>query len=357
MVIDPALWRGRKVLVTGHTGFKGGWLCLWLQRLGAKVTGYALEAPTKPNLFDVARVAEGMQSITADIRDLDHLSNAVSQAAPEMVIHMAAQSLVRASYDDPLRTYSTNLMGTVNVFEAVRNAKSVRVVLNVTSDKCYNNREWIWGYREDEPMGGADPYSSSKGCSELITSAYRRSFFGHSSAPVALASARAGNVIGGGDWAPDRLVPDFFRAIEAGRELVIRNPDAVRPWQYVLEPLYGYLLLAQALWSRPGDFADAWNFGPSTEDEWPVRRVAEQLSQRWGTEARWTVDKSVHPYEAHYLKLDCSKARAHLGWKPSVALENALERIVAWFRGYMGGVDMRQLTIEQIASYEGQLTI
>lgn len=356
-MIEPALWQGRRVLLTGHTGFKGAWLSLWLQRLGAQVTGVALEPPTQPNLFETARVAIGMRSMQIDVRDNARLHDVVSEARPEVVIHMAAQSLVRRSYAEPADTYSTNIMGTVNVLEAVRRTGSARVFINVTSDKCYENRQWVWGYREDEPMGGSDPYSSSKGCSELVTAAYRRSFFSGNGARTAVATARAGNVIGGGDWAEDRLVPDFFRALKDGNELLIRNPDAVRPWQYVLEPLAGYLMLAQALWQEPGNFAEAWNFGPSAEDEWPVRRVVQQLASHWGPGLRWTTDAAHHPAEARYLKLDCAKARARLGWQPRVALDEALGLITGWFRAYFARADIREATLREIDSYQSRKVI
>jgi CDP-glucose 4,6-dehydratase len=356
MVIDPAFWRGRKVFLTGHTGFKGAWMSLWLQRLGADVTGFALAAPTRPNLFEVARIRDGMHSTTGDVRELTRLQEVLKQSRPEIVVHMAAQSLVRASYQNPAITYATNVMGTVNVLEAARHQDSVRVVLNVTSDKCYENREWPWAYREDEPMGGADPYSSSKGCSELVTAAYRRSFFSQGDSPAAVATARAGNVIGGGDWAADRLVPDFFRALAAGKALTIRNPDAIRPWQLVLEPLCGYLMLVQSLWSKPRDFARAWNFGPSSEDEWPVRRLVDRLAHLWSDDVSWTVDPGGNPHEAHDLRLDSSRARAYLSWRPRMSLETALATIVEWFRGYLGGADMHALSHSQINAYERLLS-
>jgi CDP-glucose 4,6-dehydratase len=354
MALTPTFWRGRKVLLTGHTGFKGAWLSLWLQKLGAEVTGYALKPPTNPSLFQIADAAMGMRSIEGDIRDLPAFTRILAKAEPDIVIHMAAQSLVRASYADPVSTYETNVMGTVHVLEAARSAKSVRVLLNVTSDKCYENRERASGYREDEPMGGADPYSNSKGCSELVTAAYRRSFFSQPGS-AAVASARAGNVIGGGDWAQDRLIPDFVRSVQAGMELSIRSPDSIRPWQFVLEPLHGYLLLCEALASRPGEFAEGWNFGPASQDEWPVRRVIERLATHWGEGARWAIDKGPHPHEAGYLKLDASKARARLGWQPRLRLDEALASIAQWSRAYLNGADMRELTLGHIQSYEARL--
>lgn len=357
MVIDHTLWRNRRVLLTGHTGFKGAWTSLWLQRLGADLTGFALEAPTRPSLFEAARVADGMHSVHGDVTDLGQVMQVVSDARPEVVIHMAAQSLVRTSYQDPMGTYATNVMGTVNLLEAVRRHKTVRVFLNITSDKCYDNRECEWGYRENEPMGGRDPYSSSKGCSELVTAAYRGSFFSgkEPDAATAIATARAGNVIGGGDWAADRLVPDFFRAAQTGTQLLIRNPSAVRPWQHVLEPLCGYLMLVQALWSHPADFAQPWNFGPRSEDEWPVRKLIDSLNKRWSEAVYWGEDPNSHPHEAHYLRLDSSRARSKLGWRPRATLEQALDLVVAWFRGHLSGADMRVLTIRQIEAYEALL--
>jgi CDP-glucose 4,6-dehydratase len=353
-MVDPAFWAGKRVFLTGHTGFKGSWLSLWLQKMGAQLTGFALAPPTDPALFDVARVGEGMTSIIGDIRERETLAQALVEADPEIVIHMAAQPLVRASYDDPVGTYATNVMGTVHLLEAVRQAPNVRAVCIVTTDKCYENREWAWGYREDEAMGGYDPYSNSKGCAELVTLAYRRSFFGGGSA-TAIASGRAGNVIGGGDWAIDRLIPDILRAIGEGREVQIRNPHAIRPWQHVLEPLSGYLVLCQALWQRPEMAAEAWNFGPRDEDARPVQWIVERMCDIWGEGARWTRDQGIHPHEAHYLKLDISKARAQLGWQPRWTLAEALDRIVAWQRTWLSGGDMQELTIGQIAAYEAAM--
>ena len=355
MGVDPTFWRAKRVLVTGHTGFKGAWLSLWLQQLGAEVTGFALEPPTQPSLFEVARVATGMRSVRADVRDDEHVMREFAEARPEIVIHMAAQSLVRPSYTDPVATYSTNVMGTVHVLNAARSVGTVRAVLNVTSDKCYENREWVWGYREDEAMGGADPYSSSKACSELVTSAYRSSFFRNSG--IGLATARAGNVIGGGDWAEDRVVPDFMRAAARREALAIRNPEAVRPWQLVLEPIRGYLMLVQALWGDPTRYAGAWNFGPVAEDERPVKWLADRLVGRWGEGARWTNDVREHPREAHILKLDCSKARAHLDWHPVTTLEDALDTVVYWFRAYHANADMRDTTEYQIAEFSRRSSV
>lgn len=354
LAVNRTFWQGKRVLLTGHTGFKGSWLSLWLQTLGAQVTGYALAPPTNPSLFEVAKVGEGMTSVIGDIRDLAHLNEAFAEHKPEIVIHMAAQSLVRYSYIEPVETYSTNVMGTVNLLEAVRGTNGMKAVVNVTSDKCYENREWVWGYRENEAMGGYDPYSNSKGCAELITAAYRNSYFHpekYKTHGVAVASARAGNVIGGGDWAEDRLIPDIMRAITRGEPVNIRNPHAIRPWQHVLEPLSGYLLLAQKLYEEGAAYADGWNFGPNDEDAKPVQWIVEKLTKVWGEDASWTLDGGDHPHEAHYLKLDCSKAKARLDWHPRWHLEDTLSAIIDWHRAYRGGKDMREATIRQINAY------
>ncbi len=350
--VDPAFWAGKRVFLTGHTGFKGSWLSLWLQKLGAHVTGFALAPPTTPSLFEEARVAPGMTSIIGDIRDRGALERALVSADPQVVIHMAAQPLVRASYDDPVGTYATNVMGTVHLLEAVRKARDVRAACIVTTDKCYENREWAWGYREDEAMGGYDPYSNSKGCAELVTSAYRRSFF-NGEGSAAIASGRAGNVIGGGDWAVDRLIPDILRAVEKGEPVLIRNPLAIRPWQHVLEPLSGYLMLCQALWHDPKTAADAWNFGPRDEDASPVQWIVERMCATWGDGAGWTHDPSVQPHEAHYLKLDISKARAGLHWRPRWSLGDALESIVAWHRAWRSGTDMHDYCHSELERFAG----
>ena len=355
LVMDPIFWKGKKVLITGHTGFKGSWLSLWLQNKGANTIGYSLPPPTKPSLFEIANVSDGMISITGDIRDLDHLKSIIAKHKPEIVIHMAAQSLVRHSYDNPIETYSTNVMGTVNVLEAVRCSDVVRVVVNITSDKCYENREWLWGYRENEAMGGHDPYSSSKGCAELVTSAYRRSYFSDDNLPGhghAVATARAGNVVGGGDWAPDRLIPDIMNAIMENRSVMIRYPNAIRPWQHVLEPLRGYLYLAEKLWHYGSKFAGAWNFGPSDEDARPVSWVADRLTNSWGDGASWESDSIQHPHEATYLKLDCSKAKSLLGWSPKLDLTTNLQWIIEWYRAYLQKKDMRRITESEIFRYE-----
>ena len=348
--VDRAFWRERRVLLTGHTGFKGAWLALWLQSLGAHVTGFSNDVPTEPSLYELARVGDGMDSVEGDVRDHDAVASAVADAAPEIVIHMAAQSLVRRSFVEPRDTYATNVMGTVNVLDAVRtHGDGVRAVVNVTSDKCYENREWAWGYREHEPMGGHDPYSSSKGAAELVTTAFRRSFF---SAPdgTRLASARAGNVIGGGDWGEDRLVPDVMRAALAGEEVRVRNPNSIRPWQHMLNPLSGYLVLAQALSESP-DYAQGWNFGPAEEDARPVGWIVQRISELWPAELRSSLDDGAHPHEARYLKLDSSLARARLGWRPLVALDDTLQSIVDWYRALTEGADMRAVTLGQIEAF------
>lgn len=353
-------WAGRRVFVTGHTGFKGSWLSLWLQRLGAELTGYALAPPSRPSLFDSAGVAAGMRSLEGDVTDLPKLSRSVREASPEVVVHMAAQSLVRRSYAEPVGTYATNVMGTVNVLEAVRRSEGVRVVIVVTTDKCYENREWPWPYREVDRLGGYDPYSSSKACAELVVGAYRDAFFGEgrkgASAP-AVASARAGNVIGGGDWAADRLVPDLVRGFIEGTPARVRSPDAVRPWQHVLEPLGGYLLLARKLYEDGSAFAEAWNFAPRQEDARPVSWVADRLASGWGVGAGWTRDEGAHPHEARYLKLDWSKARERLAWEPRWTLENAIERVVGWYRSFAEDpteARVRDVTLSDIDAFEAR---
>jgi len=355
-MVEPSFWAGKVVLLTGHTGFKGSWLSLWLQSVGAKVIGYALQPPTSPSLFVEARVAEGMTSIEGDVRDFSALSRVFEKYQPEIVIHLAAQALVRRSYADPIETYSTNVMGTVHLLEAARLAGSVRAIVNVTSDKCYENREWVWGYRENEPMGGYDPYSNSKGCAELVTASYRNSFFNPDNFAkhgVALASARAGNVIGGGDWAEDRLIPDIIRAIVQGQPVNIRNPHAIRPWQHVLEPLSGYLILAQKLYKDGAAYSESWNFGPNDEDAKPVSWIADCLTRTWGEGASWVLDGGNHPHEAHYLKLDCSKAKTRLGWHPRWHLEETLEAIIDWHHAHRSVKDMHAVTLGQISQYEG----
>jgi CDP-glucose 4,6-dehydratase len=353
--VNPQFWRGRKVFLTGHTGFKGSWLSLWLQQLGAELTGYALPAPTNPSLFDEAGVSCGMTSVTGDVRDARSLEKALADSQAEIVIHMAAQPLVRASYADPVETYATNVMGTVHLLDAVRRCGHVRVVLNVTTDKCYDNREVPTGYRESDPLGGFDPYSSSKACAELVTGAFRHAYFdqqSHSSQGVALATVRAGNVIGGGDWACDRLVPDVVTAFAAGRPAHIRNPQATRPWQHVLEALGAYLQLCERLHDQGSAFAQAWNIGPDAADAWPVGRVVTRLAQMWGGSAQWETDAGTHPHEAGWLQLDIAKVRKLLGWQPRTDLEAALAWTVEWYKARQAGEAVRDCTLAQIARYQ-----
>jgi CDP-glucose 4,6-dehydratase len=352
---DRAFWQRRRVFVTGHTGFKGSWLSLWLESLGADVTGYALEPPTEPNLFGQAQVAKRVRNIVGDVRDFPRLKAAIAECRPSVVIHMAAQSVVRRGYTDPVETYSSNVMGTVHVLESVRQLAHPCAIVNVTSDKCYVNREWVWGYREDEPMGGRDPYSNSKGCAELVASAYRDSYFSPDSIDrhgVALASVRAGNAVGGGDWTQDQLIPDLMRAFIAGEACVIRSPNAIRPWQFVLEPLRGYLKLAERLLDRPKEFAAGWNFGPVDADARPVAWIADRVARAWGGNASWVEDGTTHPHEAHFLKLDISKSRAYLNWTPVICLSQALEWIVEWYRSFQDGADLEAITSSQIERYQ-----
>lgn len=357
--MTPEFWKGKKVFLTGHTGFKGSWLSLWLQYLGAEVTGYALQPPTYPSLFEIARVNDGMRSIIGDIRELPKLQQAMQFATPDIVIHMAAQPLVRLSYECPVETYATNVMGTVHLLESVRHISTVRAVVNITTDKCYENKEWVWGYRENEPMGGYDPYSNSKGCAELVSSAYRSSFFNkdtYEKHGVALATVRAGNVIGGGDWAKDRLIPDIIAAFESGKPVLIRNPHATRPWQHVLEPLGGYLTLAEHLYNDGPDYAEPWNFGPYDEDAKPVSWIVDAMARRWGKNAKWEIEEGEHPHEAIYLKLDISKARARLNWHPALRLDEALEMIIDWSQVRVQSEDMQKYSLQQIKAYQSLIT-
>lgn len=347
---SPAFWRGKRVLLTGHTGFKGSWLSLWLQSMGGVVRGVALPPPTQPALFEVANVAQGMEHCVADVRDFASLRRHVDEFRPEVVIHMAAQPLVRQSYELPVETYATNVMGTVHLLEAVRQVGGVRAVVNVTTDKCYENRDWVWGYREDDALGGSDPYSSSKSCSELVTAAFRKSF-AHAEC-ARLATARAGNVIGGGDWAQDRLVPDVLRALQAGQTIQLRNPQSVRPWQHVLEPLSGYLVLAQGLFDEGSTLAAAWNFGPRDEDARTVQWVVERINGLWGSAGSWAPQPGLHPPEARHLKLDTSKARERLSWAPRWSLEIALQYTVEWHRAWLAGKDMRAICLDQLSRYQ-----
>lgn len=342
-----AWWRGKRVFVTGHTGFKGAWLSLWLTRWGAEVTGLSLAPPTKPSLFDEAEIAKRMTSHIGDIRDADLVKRLIAEAKPEIVLHLAAQPLVRLSYREPAETYATNVMGTIHVLEAVRATPSVKAVVSVTSDKCYENREWPWGYRENDPMGGHDPYSSSKGACEIVIASWRKSFF---SAPdsARIASVRAGNVIGGGDWAEDRLVPDILRAFEADQPVVIRNPGATRPWQHVLEPIGAYLRIAEHLYEDGHDWAEGWNFACDGDDIRPVGYIVDRMVKLYGGTARWELDKDGHVHEAHALSLDCSKARQRLGWRPTWRLDRTLERIVEWSQRRLAGEPVGALSEAEI---------
>ena len=348
--VHTHFWKGKRVFITGHTGFKGSWLSLWLQQMGAEVKGFSLTPPTNPSLFVEAKVAQQMQSEIGDIRDFSKLSESIRTFNPDILLHLAAQPLVRLSYKEPIETYSTNVMGTVNVLEASRYASQLKAIVVITTDKCYENREWEWGYRENEPMGGHDPYSNSKGCAELVVSAYQRSFF-HTPDTAAVASARAGNVIGGGDWAEDRLIPDILRAFEKQQSVIIRNPLSTRPWQHVLEPLSGYLVLAQRLWQDGKTFAEGWNFGPKDDDCQPVQWILEKMVHFWGDGAHYEIDKSEQPHEANFLKLDCSKAAMRLKWHPKWRLEQTLEQIVHWHRAWLQGDDMQVKCLQEIEKY------
>lgn len=358
--MDRSFWKGRRVFVTGHTGFKGSWICLWLQALGADVVGYALPPPTDPSLFEAAKVGAGMASIAGDIRDYDLLRHSVEAHRPDVVLHLAAQSVVRQSYEDPVDTYSTNVMGTVNLLEAMRHAPGHAAVVNVTSDKCYRNNEWPWGYRESDALGGHDPYSNSKACSELVTQAFVDSYFGPGGgaddAPhKAVATARAGNVIGGGDWTRDQLVPDLIRAFREKRPVVLRNPLAVRPWQFVLDCLDGYLTLAQRLFVRGPAYAGAWNFGPAQDDLVTVQALVEQFAAKWPCTPGWVLDNGCHPHEAAMLRLDAGKASQHLNWRPRLAVTEAVDWIVEWYRDYFEGSDPRSTCLAQIERFESRV--
>lgn len=351
--VNATFWKGKKVFITGHTGFKGSWTSLWLQDMGAIVKGYALAPNTNPNLFTTAKVAEKMESQIGDITALESISKAMKSFNPDVLIHMAAQPLVRLSYKEPVQTYATNVMGTVNVLEAARGCSNLKAIVSVTTDKCYENKEWAWGYRENEPMGGHDPYSSSKGCAELVTAAYRSSFF-NSPDVASLASARAGNVIGGGDWADDRLIPDILKAFEKNEPVIIRNPLATRPWQHVLEPISGYLVLAQNLYQEGNTFAEAWNFGPKDEDCQPVSWILDKMVAKWGKGASWVLDQNNNPHEAGYLKLDCSKAAMQLNWYPKWNLEYTLESIINWHQQYISGKNIQEQCLLEIAKYQNE---
>lgn len=348
-----SFWNGKRVFITGHTGFKGSWLSLWLSSLGAKVTGYALPATANHSLFHVAEIEAAIdRSIMGDIRDSAHVTKSIEEAEPEIVFHLAAQPLVRESYRHPVDTYMTNVMGTVHLFEACRKSGTVKTIVNITTDKCYENKEWVWGYRENEPLGGYDPYSSSKACSELVTSAYRNSFFQESAQgrQIALASVRAGNVIGGGDWAEDRLVPDIIRSLLKGNEIIIRNPGATRPWQHVLEPLSGYMELAERLYQGE-KLAEAWNFGPDDADVQTVEWIVKSFCSKWGEMSKYVIQPDTILHEAHLLKLDCSKAKAYLNWRPRWSLEQAIDKIIEWTRAYERQESMKAVCLRQIEEY------
>lgn len=355
MGLSKTFWSGKKVFITGHTGFKGSWLSAWLKLLGASVTGYSLPPQTTPSLFELAKIKEGMHSIEGNILDVPHLCQAIQTQNPDIIFHLAAQPLVHYSYQNPLETYTVNVIGTVNVLEAIRSIQGPKVVMAVTSDKCYENQEWVWGYRETDPMGGFDPYSSSKGCAELVVSAYRRSYFhpkDYGRHQVALATVRAGNVIGGGDWAAARLIPDLIRSFIKREPGVVRNPNACRPWQYILDLLQGYLMLTQQLWEKGAVYADAWNFGPSEENVKPVSWMADKLVDLWGEGAKWLVGENPSLHEAMCLKLDCNKSRTLLGWSPKMDIENVLKNTWAWYQANHQNADMKKFTEQQIKEYE-----
>lgn len=352
--MNTSFWKNKKVLITGHTGFKGSWLCLLLHKLDADISGFALEAPTNPSLFSICNINTFVDSTIADIRDYNAIYKTIERVKPEIIIHMAAQPLVRESYKNPVETYQTNVMGTVNLLDSIRLIGGVRAIVNVTTDKCYENKEWAWGYRENEPMGGYDPYSNSKGCSELVTSSFRNSFFNtanYSQHGVALASGRAGNVIGGGDWAADRLIPDIIKAIAQGEKVKIRSPFAIRPWQHVLEPLSGYLTLAEKLYTHGTQYAEGWNFGPVDDDAKTVEWIVQKLCAKWGNKASYEIDKNPQPHEATYLKLDCSKARQILQWNPRWRLEKTLDTIVEFTKAYQNNENITDVCDKQITDY------
>jgi CDP-glucose 4,6-dehydratase len=350
MFINRSFWKNKKVFITGHTGFKGSWMTIWLEKMGSNIAGFSLEPQAEPNLFTEAKLFDGITNYYGDIRNGDILEAAILEFQPDILIHMAAQPLVRYSYKEPIETFTTNIIGTANVLESARKSESIKAIINVTTDKCYENKEWEWAYRENDMLGGYDPYSSSKACSEIITSAYRNSFFNDSE--VAIASARAGNVIGGGDWSDDRLVPDALKAFENNHSVLVRNPKSIRPWQHVLEPISGYLMLAESLFHSGNEFAEAWNFGPYDQDTQSVEFILNKLTKYWGHNASWESDSNLNPHEANYLKLDISKASTKLNWKPTWDLNSTLERIVDWHKGWLNGSSPKELCINEIESFE-----
>ena len=352
--MDKKFWNGKKILITGHTGFKGGWLSLWLQHLGANVIGLSLDPPTTPSLYERANVAKGMLSLREDIRNGDNIKKIFYEYQPEIVFHLAAQPLVRYSYQEPVETYETNVMGTLNILEGIRSIESVRAAVMITTDKCYDNKEWVWGYRENDPLGGYDPYSSSKGAAELLIASYRNSFFPkdkYHKHKTAIATVRAGNVIGGGDWGEDRLIPDIIRSFQKRQSVEIRNQNSIRPWQHVLEPLSGYIKLAELLTNYGTKYAEAWNFGPKEEDALPVSYIVEQMTKMWGNNLSWVLSDGEHPHEANYLKLDCSKAHAQLRWNPKWGLDKALQKIIEWHEVEYSNGNCKDICLSQIDEY------
>lgn len=354
-LVTASFWTGKKVFLTGHTGFKGSWMCVLLRSLGSQVAGFSIDVPTNPALFDLAGLASDVADGRGNVTDLAAVKAAVQESDPDIIVHMAAQPIVKVGYSDPVGTYATNVMGTAHVLEAARACPSVRVVLIVTTDKCYENREWYWGYRETDELGGFDPYSNSKACAELVTSSFRRSFFSSPDHPVAVVSARAGNVIGGGDFAADRIVPDAFRAFSAGQGLLVRNPKAIRPWQHVLDPLWGYATLIERAFHEPASHAEAWNFGPGVDNEQAVELLVDGVVHRWGGKAHWQQEFGHHPKETRLLRIDASKAMQRLGWVPRLPFDEMLDWTVSWYHAFAGGHDPRQLTQRQVDAYLGMM--
>lgn len=355
MGLDKNFWAGKKVFITGHTGFKGSWLSFWLNEMGAEVKGYALKPATTPNLFEILSLEKKMDSVFGDIRDYGHLQNEISEFEPDIVFHMAAQAIVRESYDEPVETFQTNVIGTANLLEAIRTVNSVQAVISVTSDKCYENHEWNWKYRESDSMGGWDPYSASKGCAELVTASYRRSFFldrDNKLPKIGIASVRAGNIVGGGDWSKDRLIPDIMRSFSEHKAVVIRNPAAIRPWQYILDLLHGYMILTQKLYKHPAEYSEAWNFGPPERDEQSVEYIVDHMIRSWGDGASWKQDEGFNPHEAGYLKLDSSKSRMRLGWSTGIGLPKALGYLTKWYKNYYDEAEMADVSRKQISEFE-----